>query len=100
MRLRVLLLYIGNAIITMTFKDLKKRINSSNQQQTQSFDKLHNKPFWIWNIEERKRKKLVIDYHCTMETMQLYFLSFREAIDGLTKLFIKIFTHFTSKSRF
>jgi hypothetical protein len=38
----------------MTFKDLKKRIRSSNQQQTQSFDKLQNKPFWIWNIEEHK----------------------------------------------
>src|SRR5207237_7883883 len=39
----------------MTFKDLKKRIiSSSNQQQTQSFDKLQNKPFWIWNIEEHK----------------------------------------------
>jgi hypothetical protein len=39
----------------MTFKGLKKRIISSNQQQqTQSFDKLQNKPFWIWNIEEHK----------------------------------------------
>jgi hypothetical protein len=40
----------------MTFKDLKKRINSSNQQQqqTQYFDKLLDKPFWIWNIEEHK----------------------------------------------
>jgi hypothetical protein len=41
----------------MTFKDLKKRITSSNQQQqqqTQSFDKLQDKPFWIWNIEEHK----------------------------------------------
>jgi hypothetical protein len=41
----------------MTFKDLRKRISSSNQQQqqqTQSFDKLHNKPFWIWNTQEHK----------------------------------------------
>jgi hypothetical protein len=40
----------------MTFKDLKKIIGSSNQQQQQiqSFDKLQNKPFWIWNIEEHK----------------------------------------------
>ena len=34
----------------MTFKDLRKRITSSSQQQTQSFDKLQNKPFWIWVI--------------------------------------------------
>jgi hypothetical protein len=41
----------------MTFKDLKKRISSSSnqhQQQTYSFDKLQNKPFWIWDIEEDK----------------------------------------------
>jgi hypothetical protein len=41
----------------MTFKDLKRRISDSSnqqQQQTQSFDKLQNKPFWIWNIEEHK----------------------------------------------
>jgi len=47
------------ALYTLTFKDLKKKIiNSSNQQQqqTQSFDKLQNKPFWIWNIEEHKQE--------------------------------------------
>jgi hypothetical protein len=41
----------------MTFKDLGKRIGRSSnqqQQQTHSFDKLQNKPFWIWNIEEYK----------------------------------------------
>jgi hypothetical protein len=44
----------------MTFKDLKKRISCSNQQQqqTQSFDKLQNKPFWIWNIEEHKMEDI------------------------------------------
>jgi hypothetical protein len=36
----MMLLEIRN--IVMTFKDLKKRIVSSNQQQTQSFDKLQN----------------------------------------------------------
>jgi Mg2+ and Co2+ transporter CorA len=43
----------------MTFKELKKRINSSfnqQKQQTQSLDKLQNKPFWIWNIEEHKQE--------------------------------------------
>jgi hypothetical protein len=53
-----MLLQIRNAIIIMTFKDLKKRIISSSsnqhQQQTQSFDKLQNKPFWIWDIEKHK----------------------------------------------
>jgi hypothetical protein len=50
----------------MTFKDLKKRINTNNQQQqqTQSFDKLHNKPFWIWNIEEHKLQDIRTKGEC------------------------------------
>jgi hypothetical protein len=49
----------------MTFKDLKKRITSSfNQQQTQSFDKLQNKPFWIWNIEEHKQEDIKTKGEC------------------------------------
>jgi hypothetical protein len=41
----------------MTFKDLKKRVSSSvSQQQTRFFDKLQNKPFWIWDIEEHKQE--------------------------------------------
>ena len=45
----------------MTFKDLKRKITSSSnqqQQQTQSFDKLHNKPFWIWDIQEHKQEDI------------------------------------------
>src|SRR6187200_2102546 len=49
----------------MTFKDLKKRINNNNQQQqTQSFDKLQNKPFWIWNIEEHKQEDIKTKGEC------------------------------------
>jgi hypothetical protein len=48
----------------MTFKDLKKRITSSNQQQIQSFDKLQNKPFWIWNIEEHKQEDIRTKGEC------------------------------------
>jgi hypothetical protein len=53
-------------IVLMTFKDLKKRISSSNQQQqqTQSFDKLQNKPFWIWNIEEHKQEDIRTKGEC------------------------------------
>jgi hypothetical protein len=59
----MLLLQIRN-IVTMTFKDLKKRISSSNQQQTHSFDKLQNKPFWIWDIEEHKLKDVRTKGEC------------------------------------
>jgi hypothetical protein len=52
----------------MTFKDLKKRIMSSSsnqqQQQTQSFAKLQNKPFWIWNIEEHKQEDIKTKGEC------------------------------------
>jgi hypothetical protein len=50
----------------MIFKDLRKRISSSpsQQQQTQSFDKLQNKPFWIWNIEEHKQEDVRTKGEC------------------------------------
>src|SRR6266496_4634594 len=49
----------------MTFKDLKKRIsNSFGQQQVQYFDKLQNKPFWIWNIEEHKQEDVRTKGEC------------------------------------
>jgi hypothetical protein len=61
----MLLLYTRNAIIIMTFRDLKRRISSSrSQQQTQFFDKLQNKPFWIWNIEEHKREDVRTNGDC------------------------------------
>jgi hypothetical protein len=48
----------------MTFKDLKKRISNNNQQQIQSLDKLQNKPFWIWNIEEHKQEDVRTKGEC------------------------------------
>ena len=41
----------------MTFKDLKKRVTlQAAQQQSKLFEKLYDKPFWIWNIEEHKQE--------------------------------------------
>jgi hypothetical protein len=48
----------------MTFKDLKKRIINSSNQQQQSFDILQNKPFWIWNIEEHKLEDIRTKGEC------------------------------------
>jgi len=39
-------------------------ISSSNQQQTQSFDKLHDKLFWIWNIQEHKQEDVRTKGEC------------------------------------
>jgi hypothetical protein len=58
----------------MTFKDLKKRIISSNQQQqqTQSLDKLQNKPFWIWSIEEHKMEDVRTRGYCCFNHITVY----------------------------
>jgi hypothetical protein len=42
----------------VTFKDLKKRVSleTTSQQQSKLFERLLNKPFWIWNIEEHKHE--------------------------------------------
>src|SRR5919206_4562222 len=51
-KLNVILFLILHAL---TFKDLKKRISLETAQlQSKLTDKLHNKPFWIWNIDEHK----------------------------------------------
>jgi hypothetical protein len=43
----------------LTFKDLQKLIHSQqNAEQTKLFEKLRNKPFWVWNVEEHKREDI------------------------------------------
>ncbi len=40
----------------VTSKDLKKKVTLEvAQQQSKLIDKLHSKPFWIWDITEHKR---------------------------------------------
>ena len=49
----------------MTFKDLKKRVALEiSLHQSTLFEKLHNKPFWIWNIEEHKQEDIRSDGDC------------------------------------
>jgi hypothetical protein len=41
----------------VTFKDLKKRVSLDlAQQQSGLTERLHNKPFWIWNVDEHKQE--------------------------------------------
>jgi hypothetical protein len=43
----------------LTFKDLQKLIHSqSNSEQTELFQRLKNKPFWIWNVGEHKQEDI------------------------------------------
>ncbi len=49
----------------MTFKDLKKRITLEvPQQQYKLFDRLRNKSFWIWNIQEHRQQDMRINGDC------------------------------------
>ncbi|MFL6317242.1 MAG: hypothetical protein ACJ73C_10985, partial [Nitrososphaeraceae archaeon] len=49
----------------MTFKDLKKRVTLEiTQQQSGLFERLRNKPFWIWNIEEHKQQDIKTNGDC------------------------------------
>ena len=44
----------GLKIQCLTFKDSKKRVSLEiAQQHFRLFERLQNKPFWIWNIDEQ-----------------------------------------------
>jgi hypothetical protein len=52
----------------VTFKDLKKRVSLSleatAQQQSRLFQRLLNKSFWIWNIDEHKQEDIKTSGDC------------------------------------
>ena len=50
----------------MTFKDLEKLIHQSsfNSEQSKLFDKLRDMPFWIWNVEEHKKRDIQTKGDC------------------------------------
>ena len=50
----------------MTFRDLKKKVSldATAQQQFRLTERLHNKPFWIWNIEEHKQEDIRTNGAC------------------------------------
>jgi hypothetical protein len=49
----------------VTFKDLKKRVSlETTQQQPRLFERLENKPFWIWNTEEHKQGDIKVSDYC------------------------------------
>ena len=49
-----------------TFKDLRKRISLevTTQQQPKTFERLRNKPFWIWDIEEHRQEDVRTNGYC------------------------------------
>jgi hypothetical protein len=49
----------------VTFKDLKKRVSLDLAlQQSTFFERLYNKPFWIWDIKEHKQEDIRTDGDC------------------------------------
>jgi hypothetical protein len=48
------------------FKDLQKLVSHSQREHTtkELFHRLHNKPFWIWDIEEHKQEDIRTDGDC------------------------------------
>jgi len=48
----------------LTFKDLKKRVALQTVQESKALECLHNKPFWIWNIEEHKQEDVNTNGDC------------------------------------
>ena len=52
---------------TTLFKDLKRLIEDNQQQATTQkalFDRLHNKPFWVWDREEHRQEHLRTNGDC------------------------------------
>jgi hypothetical protein len=49
----------------VTFKELRKRVTlETSHQQSRLFERLQNKPFWIWDIEEHKREDIRTNGDC------------------------------------
>src|SRR4051812_30266994 len=51
------------------FKDLHKLVAEQQQPEARKalFDRLRNKPFWIWNIGEHKQEHARTDGECCMQ---------------------------------
>jgi hypothetical protein len=50
----------------VVFNGLQKLVQHSQQENTRKelFQKLQNKPFWIWNIEEHKQEDIKTNGDC------------------------------------
>ena len=50
----------------MTFKDLKKRVNitQETEQRYSLFDRLIDRQFWIWDVQEHKKADIIAEGNC------------------------------------
>jgi len=52
--------------MTVVFKDLQKLVLAQQRESTRKemFERLQNKPFWIWDIEQHKQEDIRTDGEC------------------------------------
>ena len=52
--------------MTVVFKDLQKLVSQQQHENTRKelFERLQNKPFWIWNVEQHKLEDVRTDGDC------------------------------------
>jgi len=52
--------------VAIVFKDLQKLVSHSQQQNIRKelFQRLQNKPIWIWNKEKHKQEDIRTDGDC------------------------------------
>ena len=50
----------------MTFRDLQKLVSQQQKESTRKelFQRLQNKPFWIWNRQQHKLEDIRMDGDC------------------------------------
>lgn len=48
----------------LTFKDLKKRVTTEIQQQSEILEVLGGKPFWIWDMKSHKSEDVLTSGNC------------------------------------
>jgi hypothetical protein len=52
--------------VTIVFKDLQKLVSQQQRESTRKvlFQRLQNKPFWIWDVEEHKQEDIRTNGDC------------------------------------
>ena len=72
----------------MVFKDLQKLVQQSQQEQecnsNKEFERLRDKPFWIWNVEEHKQEDINTKGDCCFN--HIIGLPIKERIEKLSIL--------------
>ena len=75
------------------FKDLQKLVQQSQQQEqelnsNEEFERLRDKPFWIWDIEEYKQEDINTKGDCCFN--HICGLPIKEKLEKLIKMEAKI----------